>query len=81
MGFLEEGTIQKLPRQILEETPVVKICSGNSHLVLLTQAGHIYTCGNGESGQLGRIAEMFACRDSRNRNGIGIFLFIYLNSV
>ncbi|MCL4134366.1 UNVERIFIED_CONTAM: hypothetical protein GTU68_031793 [Idotea baltica] len=69
LGFLESGTIQKTPRQILEDIPIVKIASGNNHLVLLTHVGYVYTCGCGESGQLGRIAEVFASRKIRNRNG------------
>ncbi|KAB7496162.1 Regulator of chromosome condensation [Armadillidium nasatum] len=69
LGFIEQGTLQKLPRQIMEGIAVTKISSGNNHLVLLTHSGYVYTCGCGESGQLGRIAEVFANRNIRNRNG------------
>ena len=73
MGFLERGNLQKTPRLVAlpEEESVTMIASGNNHLVMLGQSGRVYTCGCGESGQLGRLAEMFASRDSRNRNGIG----------
>lgn len=54
----------------------MKITSGNNHLALLTKDGQVLTCGCGESGQLGRIAEVFATRDSRNGKGIGEF-YIY----
>lgn len=71
LGFVDRGILQKTPRRLLENIPVVKISSGNNHLALLTQEGQVFTCGCGESGQLGRIAEVFATRDSRNRKGIG----------
>lgn len=56
---------------MLAGVPIVKVSSGNNHLALLAQDGRVFTCGCGESGQLGRIAEVFATRSSRNRNGIG----------
>ncbi|XP_063606599.1 regulator of chromosome condensation-like [Penaeus indicus] len=74
LGFVDRGILQKTPRQLLENIPVVKISSGNNHLALLTHEGQVYTCGCGESGQLGRIAEVFATRDSRNRKGIETLL-------
>lgn len=39
---------------------VIKIASGQDHLVCLTDDGRLYTMGCGEQGQLGRIAERFA---------------------
>ncbi|XP_045583192.1 regulator of chromosome condensation [Procambarus clarkii] len=74
LGFLDKGNLQKTPRQILSDVPVIKISSGNNHLALLSQDGRVFTCGCGESGQLGRIAEVFASRDSRNRKGIETLL-------
>ncbi|XP_071515254.1 regulator of chromosome condensation-like isoform X1 [Panulirus ornatus] len=74
LGFLERGNLQKTPRKLLVDIPVTKISSGNNHLALLAHNGHVYTCGCGESGQLGRIAEVFATRDSRNRKGIETLL-------
>lgn len=76
LGFLERGTMQRSPRivPVAGGEPVVKIASGNNHLALLTSSGRLLTCGCGESGQLGRLAEMFATRDSRNRNGFDVLL-------
>ena len=71
LGFLERGNMQRTPKEISLFEPVTMIASGNNHLALLTNSGKLYTCGCGESGQLGRLAEMFATRDSRNRNGFG----------
>lgn len=71
LGLLERGNLQKTPRELLADISVTKISSGNNHLALLTHDGRVYTCGCGEAGQLGRIAEVFATRDSRNRKGIG----------
>ncbi|BHF67427.1 Regulator of chromosome condensation [Sparganum proliferum] len=51
---------------------VVKIASGQDHLVLLTEDGRLFTMGCGEQGQLGRIAERFA-KDG-GRNGLDLLL-------
>ncbi|KAK4303800.1 hypothetical protein Pmani_024218 [Petrolisthes manimaculis] len=77
LGFLEDGVLQKTPIKLTTDAPVVKISSGNNHLVLLTKDGRVLTCGCGESGQLGRIAEVFATRDSRNGKGIETQLQLY----
>ncbi|VDP78455.1 unnamed protein product [Echinostoma caproni] len=45
---------------------VVKIASGQDHLVCLTDEGRLYTMGCGEQGQLGRIAERFARTGGRS---------------
>lgn len=73
LGLLTEGSGSRTPQQVLAGTPVVKVSSGNNHLALLSQNGQVFTCGCGETGQLGRIAEVFASRSSRNRNGIRKF--------
>ncbi|KAH8866963.1 Regulator of chromosome condensation [Schistosoma japonicum] len=51
---------------------VVKIASGQDHLVCLTDEGRLYTMGCGEQGQLGRVAERFA-KDG-GRSGISSLL-------
>ncbi|CAH8582096.1 unnamed protein product [Schistosoma turkestanicum] len=53
-------------------THVVKIASGQDHLVCLTDEGRLYTMGCGEQGQLGRVAERFA-KDG-GRSGISSLL-------
>ncbi|XP_018026073.1 regulator of chromosome condensation [Hyalella azteca] len=75
LGFLESGTIQRSPRLLpAGGEAIIKLASGNNHLALLSQAGRLYTCGCAESGQLGRLAERFASRDLRNRNGFEVLL-------
>lgn len=64
MGFTANG-IQNTPMLLLEGHTVVKITSGGDHLVCLTDAGEIYTCGCAEQGQLGRVAECFSHRGGR----------------
>nr|CAH8872212.1 unnamed protein product [Trichobilharzia regenti] len=51
---------------------VIKIASGQDHLVCLTDDGRLYTMGCGEQGQLGRVAERFA-KDG-GRSGISSLL-------
>ena len=70
LGLLKEGMGHRTPQQVLAGIPVVKVSSGNNHMALLSQDGRVFTAGCGEIGQLGRIAEVFANRSSRNRNGI-----------
>merc|ERR1719318_822136 len=88
IGLMEEGQLQKTPLKVMpgvqtkkpgrsafnksSMTQVVKICSGSDHLVMLTRAGEIYTMGNAEQGQLGRIMEKFCHRGGRR--GIDTFL-------
>jgi len=65
IGLAEPMSIQKLPVQVMAGEDVVRISSGSDHLVLLTSEGELYSMGNGEQGQLGRVAEMFAHRGGR----------------
>lgn len=44
MGFTANG-IQNTPMTLLQGHTIVKITSGGDHLVCLTDAGEIYTCG------------------------------------
>lgn len=71
MGLLAT-CIQMTPQPLLAGTPVSKIVSGSDHLVLLTTAGHLYTCGCAEQGQLGRVAECFSIRGGRR--GLALLL-------
>lgn len=65
---------QQRPVLVLDDIddPVIKIGSGNNHVAALTSNGVIFTWGCGEQGQLGRIAERFSNRDTRQ--GIKRFL-------
>lgn len=65
IGLLEPMKKSTLPVHILALPPVVKIVSGNDHLVMLTVGGQVYTCGCGEQGQLGRVPELFTDRGGR----------------
>ncbi|KAI6660354.1 Regulator of chromosome condensation isoform X3 [Oopsacas minuta] len=66
-GLQDDVTKTKTPVLIYQSdsSPVIKICSGNDHLVLLTQKGEVLTLGNAEQGQLGRVAGSFSTRGGR----------------
>lgn len=64
MGLTPNGA-EKFPVQMPVDSKVVKIASGGDHLVMLTADGLVYTCGCGEQGQLGRLYERTASRESR----------------
>jgi len=65
IGLVESGRLEKKPVRILEGEEITKICSGSDHLVMLGREGQIWTMGNAEQGQLGRVGEMFAHRGGR----------------
>ena len=44
------------------------------HVALLTDLGELYTVGNAEQGQLGRVGTRFASRGGDNRRGLEILL-------
>ena len=48
---------------------IVKIASGTDHLVFLTATGEVYTAGNSEHGQLGRISKYNSSRGGRRGCG------------
>jgi hypothetical protein len=51
--------------RVLPNIAVKKVASGADHMALLTQDGAVFTLGNSEQGQLGRVPEMFAHRGGR----------------
>lgn len=57
MGLVTGGAKQPTPVRILINVKVVNIRSGGDHLVCLSQEGETYTCGEAQSGQLGRVSE------------------------
>lgn len=65
IGLLEPMKKSALPVKMPINSPMVKIASGSDHLVMLSQAGELYSSGCGEQGQLGRVAECFANRGGR----------------
>ena len=65
IGLVEPMKIEKLPVKILSTVHIIKIASGVDHLVMLSSDGQIWTMGNSEQGQLGRINEKFAHRGGR----------------
>ncbi|XP_072277063.1 regulator of chromosome condensation [Pyxicephalus adspersus] len=65
IGLLEPMKKSVVPIQVEIDAPVVKIASGNDHLVMLTADGDLYTSGCGEQGQLGRVPERFTNRGGR----------------
>ena len=65
IGLVENGKLEKSPVRVLEGIEITKICSGSDHLVMLGREGQIWTMGNAEQGQLGRVGEMFAHRGGR----------------
>ncbi|EPQ13229.1 Regulator of chromosome condensation [Myotis brandtii] len=69
IGLLEPMKKSMVPVQVQLSAPVVKVASGNDHLVMLTADGDLYTLGCGEQGQLGRVPELFANRGGRQ--GLG----------
>jgi regulator of chromosome condensation len=51
--------------RILPNFSVKKVASGANHIALLTQSGSLYTLGNSEQGQLGRVPEVFSFQGGR----------------
>ncbi|GAB6029938.1 Regulator of chromosome condensation [Chamberlinius hualienensis] len=72
MGLFRKDEKELRPRLITLAEKVTQIASGSDHLVMLTEAGDIYTCGNGQQGQLGRVAECFS--DKGGRKGLDLLL-------
>jgi regulator of chromosome condensation len=67
----------KRPIEIPLPEKIVKLASGNDFVLFLSETGQVYSCGNGETGQLGRL-NRYACEDGR-RGGIGKILFELIN--
>uniref|UniRef100_A0A674HFI8 Regulator of chromosome condensation 1 n=1 Tax=Taeniopygia guttata TaxID=59729 RepID=A0A674HFI8_TAEGU len=65
IGLLEPMKTSSVPLLLELNAPVVKVVSGNDHLVMLTVDGDLFTCGCGEQGQLGRVPALFASRGGR----------------
>lgn len=72
IGLVEPLKTSKVPVKLPMMEQVVKIASGNDHVVMVTLEGNLYTVGTGEQGQLGRVAEIFSNRGGRQ--GLDRFL-------
>ncbi|KAG2460588.1 RCC1 protein, partial [Polypterus senegalus] len=69
IGLLEPLKPCAKPVQFKMDHAVVKIASGNDHLMMLTAGGILYSSGCGDQGQLGRVPELFTNRGGRR--GLG----------
>ncbi|XP_039595900.1 regulator of chromosome condensation isoform X1 [Polypterus senegalus] len=65
IGLLEPLKPCAKPVQFKMDHAVVKIASGNDHLMMLTAGGILYSSGCGDQGQLGRVPELFTNRGGR----------------
>lgn len=68
MGLImrgREGIACKEPIKVDVGETIVDIASGDDHLVILSTSGSVYTMGCGEQGQLGRLSQRSASRDTR----------------
>ncbi|XP_061919257.1 regulator of chromosome condensation isoform X1 [Entelurus aequoreus] len=72
IGLLDPLKPSALPLKLPMIETVVKVASGNDHLVMLTMDGKLYTSGAAEQGQLGRVPEQFSVRGGRR--GLGRLL-------
>ncbi|CAF3323533.1 unnamed protein product [Rotaria socialis] len=67
-GLVQKGVMAKTPVEIKLPEKVVKLASGYDFVLFLSEAGHVYSCGNGETGQLARL-NRYAAEDGL-RGGI-----------
>ncbi|CAG9759250.1 unnamed protein product [Ceutorhynchus assimilis] len=75
MGLSVNGS-ERLPIEIIKQKKIVKIASGDDHLVFLTDTGEVWTCGRAEQGQLGRTTKRSSDRAEIRKNGDGIKTFV-----
>ncbi|XP_059475502.1 regulator of chromosome condensation isoform X2 [Neocloeon triangulifer] len=68
LGLTLSGNVkEETPVEIFRGQEIVKISSGDDHIVMLSVSGTVFTIGNGEQGQLGRVPERTATnKDSRH---------------
>ncbi|XP_049587270.1 regulator of chromosome condensation [Syngnathus scovelli] len=65
IGLLDPMKTSDVPTKVPLTEAVVKVVSGNDHLVMVTIEGNLYTSGTAEQGQLGRVPEQFSNRGGR----------------
>jgi hypothetical protein len=59
----------KKPVRIVVPEKIVKLASGYDFVLFLSETGQVYSCGNAEAGQLGRLNH-YSAEDGR-RGGLG----------
>ncbi|CAF0958446.1 unnamed protein product [Adineta ricciae] len=67
-GLVQKGVMAKTPVEIVLPEKIVKLASGYDFVLFLSETGHVYSCGNGETGQLARL-NRYAAEDGL-RGGI-----------
>jgi len=65
IGLVAPMQIERAPVRVLPSVRVTKLASGSDHLALLGSQGDLWTFGNGEQGQLGRVRESASHRGGR----------------
>lgn len=68
-GLVQKGVMAKKPVEIILPEKIVKLASGYDFVLFLSETGRVYSCGNGETGQLARL-NRYAAEDGL-RGGIG----------
>ena len=64
----------KRPVEICLPEKIVKLASGYDFVLFLSETGQVYSSGNGETGQLGRVSHYAA--ETGRRGGIGKMDFL-----
>ncbi|CAF0927463.1 unnamed protein product, partial [Didymodactylos carnosus] len=54
-GLIKKNQIESDPIKIHLPEKIIKIASGHDFVLFLSETGQVYSCGNGETGQLGRL--------------------------
>lgn len=67
-GLVKKGIMANIPVEISVPEKIVKLASGYDFVLFLSETGHVYSCGNGETGQLARL-NRYAAEDGL-RGGI-----------
>ncbi|XP_074538695.1 regulator of chromosome condensation [Halichoeres trimaculatus] len=65
IGLLEPMKPCNFPVKVPVTETIVRISSGSDHVVMITLEGNLYSFGNAEQGQLGRVPQCFSDRGAR----------------
>ncbi|KAI0982992.1 hypothetical protein GJ496_008435 [Pomphorhynchus laevis] len=72
IGLRQFEVIEKKPVRVDLSEHIVKISSGCDHLAMLSTSGHVYSIGNAQQGQLGRVGRFKS--DYGGRTGLAKLL-------